>query len=118
MTTRKLLLVLAFIGAAAAPLSAMAGVHFVPVGGEPGYKFRYVSSSLTRVEKRAQDRIQAAADAAQRSGWRLAGGEKGWVYDGHKYEFVGNKLVCVDGIDHSTKPSFAPLADASIYRGA
>ena len=117
MTTRQLLLVATFAAVVAAPFSAMAGVHFVAGNGEPGYKYWYAPSALTRAEKQSLDRAQRVAGASQPSDWRLVGGKGEWVYEGHKYEFVGNKFVCVDGIDHNTKPSIAPLTDATIYHG-
>lgn len=117
MSTRKLLLALAFAGAAV-PLSAMAGVDFVFVGGEAGYKLQDVpGAGLTRAEKIAQDRAQAAADAAQLSGWRRVSGEPGWVLEGHKFARINGKFECVDGIDHAAQASFAPSADPALYRG-
>lgn len=118
MSTRKLLLAIAFVGVAA-PLSAMAGVEFVQVNGEAGFTLQNVPSvGLTRAEKVAQDRAQAAAEAAQLSGWRRVNGEAGWVYKGHKYARVNGKFACTDGIDHNTQASFAPIAEPSIFRGA
>ncbi len=116
MSTRKLFLALAFAGAA--PLSAMAGVDFVNVGGELGYTLQQVpTTGLTRTEKVAQDRAQAAAEAAQLSGWRRVNGEPGWIYEGHKYARVNGEFACVDGIDHGVQASLAPLADPTLYRG-
>lgn len=118
MSTRQLLLAIAFVGVAA-PLSAMASVDFVPVNGEAGFTLQNIPTvGLTRTEKVAQDRAQAAADAAQLSGWRRVNGEAGWVYEGHKYARMNGEFVCVDGIDHNTQASFAPIAEPSVFRGA
>ena len=119
MSTRKSLLAIAFVGIAA-PLSAMASVDFVRINnGEAGLTFQESPTvGATRAEKVAQDMAQAAAHAAQRSGWRLVSGEAGWVYEGHTYARKGGEFVCVDGIDHSTQASFAPIAEPSIYQGA
>lgn len=119
MTTRNLMLALALVGAATAPLSAMAGAEFVYNKGEPGVLLQDVpSNGLTRAEKLAQDRAQSAAEAAQRSGWRFVGGEVGWTYEGHQFARVGQEWVCVDGIDHGTKADFGAIADPRLYRGA
>ncbi|MBK9245212.1 MAG: hypothetical protein IPM30_10315 [Burkholderiales bacterium] len=118
MSTRKLLLAIAFVGAAA-PLSAMAGVDFVQVNGEAGFVLQDAPAvGLTRAEKVALDQAQAAAEAAQLSGWRNVNGEAGWILEGHKYARVNGKFVCVDGIDHDKQASVAPIAEPSIYRGA
>jgi hypothetical protein len=119
MSTRKLLLAIAFVGVAA-PLSAMASVDFIRINnGEAGFTFQDTPTvGLTRAEKVAQDQAQAAAEAAQLSGWRRVNGEAGWIYEGHKYARVNGKFVCVDGIDHDKQASFAPTAEPSIYRGA
>ena len=116
MSTRKLFLALAIAGAA--PLSAMAGVDFVNVGGELGYTLQQVpATGLTRAEKVAQDRARAEAEAAQLSGWRRVNGELGWIYEGHKYARVNGELACIDGIDHGARASYAPPADPALYRG-
>ena len=119
MSTRKMLLAIAFVGVAA-PLSAMASVDFVRINnGEAGLTFQVTPTvGLTRAEKVAQDKAQAAADAAQLSGWRRVNGEAGWIYEGHRYARVSGEFVCVDGIDHNMQASFAPIAAPSIYRGA
>lgn len=118
MSTRNLLVAIAFVGAAA-PLSAMAGVDFVQVNGEAGFILQDAPVvGLTRAEKVAKDRAQAAAEAAQLSGWRRVNGEADRIYEGHKYARVGGEFVCVDGIDHNSQASFAPIAEPSVFRGA
>lgn len=118
MTTRNLMLALALIGAAAAPLSAMAGADFVSIKGEAGALLQDVPSvGLTRAEKLAQDRALSAAEASKLSGWRYVGGEAGWIFEGHKYARVGQEWACVDGIDHSAKADFTSPIDPALYRG-
>lgn len=119
MSTRKSLLAIAFVGIAA-PLSAMASVDFVRINnGEAGLTFQDSPTvGVTRAEKVAQDMAQAAAHAAQLSGWRLVNGEAGWVLEGHKYARKSGEFVCVDGIDHNARASFAPIAEPAIFRGA
>lgn len=116
MSTSKLVLTLAIAAAAAAPLAATAGTKFINERGELGFQLPDTPSTLTRVQKIAQDRAQAAAEAAQLSGWKWVGGQLGWAYEGHKYALVDGKLVCVDGIDHNAKTSVS-LADESLYIG-
>ncbi len=42
---------------------------------------------------------QFGAGKVSPDGWRFVGGERGWVFEGHKIEYRDGKWVHVDGID-------------------
>ncbi|MEQ1593827.1 MAG: hypothetical protein ABL985_01905 [Casimicrobium sp.] len=106
MTVQKLLTqsaiamasTLAFAGTAIADTewhyeNSEAGARFYPNHGP--------KSTVTR-EQAKQEAIlgrQFGAGKVSPDGWRFVGGERGWVFEGHKIEYRDGKWVHVDGID-------------------
>jgi hypothetical protein len=96
--------------------SAMADSEWHPSKGEAGWTFvpehlPKSTKSAAEVRKEAQLAREFARGKVSPDGWRFVGGERGWVFEGHRIEYRDGKWVHVDGIDKSApKPSPAMTA--------
>lgn len=65
-------------------------------------------STVTRAEVKKEAILarQFGAGKVSPDGWRYVGGERGWVFEGHKIEYRDGKWMHVDGIDKTAaRPS-------------
>lgn len=96
--------------------SAVADSEWHPNKGESGWTFvpehlPKATKTPAEVRKEAQLARDFGRGKISPDGWRYMGGDRGWVYEGHRIEYRNGKWVHVDGIDKSaTKPSPAMTA--------
>lgn len=100
----------------AASSSAMADTEWHPSNSEAGWVFApehlpKSTKSAADVRKEARLAREFGTGKVSPDGWRYVGGNRGWVFEGHRIEYRDGKWVHVDGIDKSTpKPSPAMTA--------
>ena len=117
MSIIKQALVATVVAFAAIP-AAFATSGTTPASNERGYTTHAMpASGLTR----AQVLAELAAfkkNPVSADGTLYVGGEAGWVYEGHKFEFRNGRLVHADNIDHNApKPSLSMTpAERAIQR--
>lgn len=110
MTVRKFIVsstiaavsLVGFVGIAAADSV------WVPTKSDEGFVFKPdhgPKSNVTReqVQKDAKLAKDFGAGKVSPDGWRYVGGDRGWVLEGHKIDYVDGKWVHVDKIDHNAK---------------
>lgn len=113
MIIRKFFVSSAVVAMASIGFAGMAAADsvWVPTNTEQGVVFKPdhgPKSNVTReqVKKDATLANDFGAGRVSPDGWRFVGGERGWVYEGHKIDYVDGKWTHGDKIDHTTtKPS-------------
>ena len=98
--------------------AAFATSGTTPAGNERGYTTHAMpASGLTRAQVQA-DLAAFMKNPVSADGARYVGGEAGWVYEGHKFEFRNGRLVHADSIDHNApKPSLSMTPEErKVYR--
>lgn len=109
MTIRKTLATAAIIAVTSLGFASIAAANTVwhPTNTQEGFTFKpdHAKSDKTRAQVQNEAKLARDFGAGKVSpdGWRFVGGERGWVLEGHKIDYVDGKWVHVDKIDHSTK---------------
>ena len=112
MIIRKFLTASAIVAASTLAFSGAATADSIwhPTKTEAGFEFKpdHAKSTKTRAEVQKEAKLARDFGKGQVSpdGWRYVGGERGWVLEGHKIDYLDGKWVHTDGIDKtSAKPS-------------
>lgn len=109
MSVRKSFLLASLVSAIALPALATSGTTIV--GGEGSVQFHAMPSTVTRAQVQ-KELAEWRKNPVTADGYRDVGGEKGWEYVGHRYDFRGGKFVHADNLPHNTpKPSLNMTPD-------
>lgn len=110
MTIRKFIISSSIVAVFSLGLAGIAAADsvWVPTNTQEGVVFKPdhgPKSNVTReqVQKDAKLASDFGAGRVSPDGWRFVGGERGWVLEGHKIDYVDGKWTHVDKIDHNTK---------------
>ena len=116
MSVRKSLLIASLVSALAVPAFATNGITFV--GGEAGFQFHAMPSTVTRAQVQ-KELVEWRKNPVTGDGYREVGGEAGFRFEPHGYAFRDGKLVHADSIPHNTpKPSLTMTPEERAARDA
>lgn len=110
MTIRKFIISSSIVAVSSLGFAGIAAADsvWVPTKTEEGVVFKPdhgPKSNVTReqIKKDAKLAKDFGAGRVSPDGWRFVGGERGWVVEGHKIDYVDGKWTHVDKIDHNAK---------------
>ena len=105
MSIRKSIILAALAGAVALPAFATNGTSYD--GGEVGFQFHAMPSTVTRAQVQ-KELAEWRKNPVTADGYRDVGGQAGWLPGAHRSDLRDGKLVHADNLPHDTpKPSLA-----------